>query len=109
MKAKVLEALKGSILKWKRIVRSPKANDLGEQNCPLCLLFPKVCRGCPVNENTSRSFCNDTVYRQWINHQYGVHSGFNHKHRALGCKECLRLAKAELAFLESLLPKGAKP
>ena len=36
---KTLRALKGSITKWNKIVKSTKAEDKGTANCPLCKLF----------------------------------------------------------------------
>lgn len=103
------DALEGSILKWKRIVRSTKAEDDGTANCPLCELFynpyliDERCKGCPVNNsehNVCHKECSGTPYDKWVDHLYHKHGG--QLNRQPYCKECLRLAKEELKFLESL-------
>lgn len=113
MKKETLEALKKSIAKWKRIVRSPKALDEAESNCALCLIFREEfqCGGCPVCERTGHSECQYTPFSLWYKHFEGEGHDFawnEHNHRVPRCKTCLHLAKEELAFLESLLPKGKK-
>ena len=97
------EALEGSIRKWKRIVRSPKALEVGGDNCLLCEKYGEDdCRGCPVNTITN-SGCNKSPYDDWITHTKDYHNQFClERHRVPHCKECIRLAKEELAFLESL-------
>ena len=108
MNKKTLKALKGSITKWKKIVKSPLANDKGLNNCPLCSEFyDQACENCPVSIAVNEIYCDETPYAGWQNHHKAEHT----KEVGLslgsirGCKECLRHAKAELAFLESLLPK----
>ncbi len=107
MKKETLEALKKSILKWKRIVLSTKGLDEGVDNCSLCQMFVtnRRCEGCPVAVKSGQS-CTNSPYDEWSNHQHVDHPGGPEDHRVPGCKECMRLAKKELAFLESLLPKG---
>lgn len=101
MNKETKKALEGSILKWKRIVRSTKAVDRGDKNCPLCHLhFNNDCVLCPVQMKTLRTACNLTPYRKLANHRNIFHKGI--KHRQPHCKECLRLAREELKFLESL-------
>ena len=108
MKKATLEALEGGIRKWQRIVRSPKAKDDGYNNCPLCALFADDggCVRCPVGINTGRSQCDAPPYQLWLRHvRYCSASTDYPLYRYPGCKTCLTLAKQELAFLESLLPK----
>ena len=103
-----MDALEGSIKKWKRIVRSTKALEKGIQNCPLCReYYHGFCDRCPVKVETSRLGCEGTPYDAWITHQGEVHSNSDDisKHREPHCKECFSLAKEELAFLESLREK----
>jgi len=60
-----LEALKGSIEKWERIVYDG-ARDRGAANCPLCKLFSSWCDGCPVAEKTGLSSCEGTPYGAFV-------------------------------------------
>ena len=116
MNKETLEALKGSIRKWERIVKTTTAKDDGIYNCPLCKLFhaaisknflSESCRTCPIYSKTNKCFCNGTPYQTWSNHHSADHDDVKvyHKHRYVSCKECLQLAKVELNFLKSLLPK----
>lgn len=110
MNKETLQALKGSIKKWERIVKSTTAKDDGVNNCSLCKLFYSFCcADCPVNDKTNEVFCNNTPYQEWSNHQHEEHyNSTEANHRYVGCKECLILAKKELNFLKSLLPKVEK-
>ena len=111
MSPEALRALHGSIKKWERIVASPRSLDKGIDNCPLCKVFfrshgsDEYCAGCPVSATTGQEGCAGSPFVKWARHQEDVHKNYGYSHRALGCKECLRLAKAELAFLSGLLPK----
>ena len=104
-----LKALKLSIKKWEKIVKSTRATDTGPENCALCELFyyDKYCDDCPVQEKTGSTGCEDTPYEYWIFHQNDPpHSKLGRPaHRFKGCRECLKLAVGELNFLISLLPK----
>lgn len=100
-----LQALKGSIRKWKLIVDG-KGDDNGTHNCPLCRRYFKVtCEGCPVAAASNCYDCNNTPYNLWAI-----------LHNAKGLKRPFKVfdvttrnaAKAELAFLKSLLPKKVK-
>ena len=90
------EALLGSIEKWKQIVAGT-GDDYGWENCPLCTMFHHGgCEGCPVAEKAGDTFCRGTPY---VNYRRASHifSGATPE-------EITTAAKAELAFLQSLLP-----
>ena len=106
MRKETLKALQGSIAKWQRIVDRATALEYGKDNCPLCtIFFHKECEHCPVYESTGEGGCSGTPYEPWRSH---VVMHYERHHRTPGCKECLRLAKAELAFLVGLLPDKDK-
>ena len=111
MDKKTLEALKKSIIKWGKIAKSTKEKDLGSYNCGLCGLFGDVaCVGCPIYSKTNKKYCRDTPYTEWTNHvsTHVINANYfgDGSRREPGCKECLKLAREELNFLKSLLPKG---
>jgi len=100
MKAKTLEALKGSIAKWKAIANGT-GGDWGGGNCPLCKLFAvghNECVGCPVKAETGRIGCLGSPWDQWSELQAG-----DYPWKATS-KAKKRAARAELKFLRSLLP-----
>jgi hypothetical protein len=95
MDEKTLTALRGSIAKWEAIVAGT-GTDRGAENCPLCHLFIKDgCQGCPVLERSKQSGCKGTPYEDYIHAYYYE----DRKSRMI------EGAKAELAFLRSLLPE----
>ena len=99
MNKHTLAALKGSILKWKKIVAGTSF-DSGGSNCPLCLLFAQrqlSCSGCPVYEKTGEAECRDTPYKRWQSA-----GGY---YRTANTAALKAAARAELRFLQSLLPK----
>lgn len=109
MTKKALKGLKASIRKWKKIVNETGVDE-GTYNCPLCKLFyDDCCTGCPVEEKTGKVGCAASVYDDWSFHQYYDH-GLSHHSDAykIECSQCKDLAKQELAFLKSLLPKRKK-
>lgn len=94
-----LGALRGSIEKWRRIVVGTD-EDRGASNCPLCHEFlAKSCRGCPVRERTGKMFCWGTPY--------GEYSDLTDEEERSPLGRAL--AKAELEFLQSLLPPTEEP
>ena len=106
MEKKTLKALKGSIQKWKKIVKGTGV-DKGYVNCPLCQLFykeenliGKLCLGCPVMEKTGHPNCQKTPYVDYIK--------FGFEYTDSDSPDSLKYAKKELKFLESLLPKEKK-
>lgn len=98
MNARTLKALKGSIAKWKAIVAGT-GFDRGPANCDLCALFWQhgFCRGCPVMERTGCSQCAGTPYDQWL--------AANGHGETADTQARKKAARAELAFLKSLLPR----
>ena len=106
MKVETLTALKGSIAKWKAIAAGTGV-DRGVKNCPLCMLFYsddqtyiENCKGCPVKSKVRETLCSKTPYIAW--HDSHPYMRFpleakTEKHK--------KLARAELKFLRSLLPK----
>lgn len=110
MDQRTLEALKGSIEKWRRIVYKGASNG-GPEDCPLCQLFNtyehkyglagEKCVGCPVMERTGVSGCEGSPYEKIENSFYVDPINEDPK--------VLKHAKAELAFLKSLLPPQEGP
>lgn len=95
MDPKTLIALRGSIAKWQAIVDGT-GEDHGTANCPLCAMFyagRDDCAGCPVRAHTGQPNCEDTPYMDYI--------------EAVEQSDADRVARAELAFLTSLLPDAA--
>jgi len=107
MNKKTLNALKGSIRKWEKIVNGTGV-DFGGKNCPLCKLFP-FCEDCPVFLKTWLKACENTPYEAWLIHQNKVHNRHGWRMPESGlkvlCPECKRIAERELKFLKSLLPE----
>ncbi len=106
MDEKTLEALNGSIEKWKKVVAGT-GKDNANSNCPLCQLYkgdPNFCNPCPVKAVTQKSGCMDTPYDKWDSHQGGVHS--SEFPRKIECGVCEDIAKKEVEFLKSLLPEA---
>lgn len=104
MDAKTLTALKGSIEKWRRIVDGTGV-DGGTDDCPLCHLFAaedRDCIGCPVSARAKRPGCANTPYVAWKR----VASEDDGENLVATTSAAKVAARAELAFLESLLPTG---
>jgi hypothetical protein len=101
MTPETLEALKGSIEKWWKIVEENGADE-GIDNCPLCHLYwDDECVGCPVSEAMDSILCDGTPYHiQWsplvLRDEWPT---------VADTPEKLTAARAELEFLRSLLPK----
>jgi hypothetical protein len=109
-----LKALKGSILKWEKI-KAGEGGDRRADNCPLCEMFrndpnDECSLGgdrCPVRIAARRRDCGLTPYVGWLRHHEIIHerSKYDYSEIVVKCDECKRLAKLELDFLVSLLPK----
>lgn len=94
------KALKASIAHWKRLVEDRRSEEIGSGSCALCRRFldkPDPCQGCPVREKTHQRFCKGTPY---VQAQALYQDG--------GDAEWDKAARAELAFLESLLPPAKR-
>jgi len=105
-------ALKKSIRKWEKIV-ARKGPDLGGRNCALCERFHDNCtrtradnsilETCPVTIAAKDAGCTDTPYDPWSDY----FSKLGSLEPAVVYDDTSRdLAKAELAFLKSLLPEA---
>jgi hypothetical protein len=102
MKSETLKALKGSIIKWTKILNRT-GKDRGSENCPLCELVNSHCNRCIVYRNTKKWNCDYTPYSLWADHQAAKHRHNGFYYCRKGCKECKRLAKKEVDFLNNLL------
>ena len=111
MDAKTLEALKASIEKWERnaVAETPDEYKTSWRDCPLCHLFNHSdmvrddrCRGCPVFDRSEEKFCDGTPFNKaaWTLERWmrGIEAQAA-AHEA---------ARAEVAFLKSLLPTDAE-
>lgn len=114
MDKQTLEALKGSIEKWRKI-EAGEGMDRGFDNCPLCGLFwfgaVHKCIGCPVYDLTERTACYGTPYHafsKWTQ-QTDRYAGHFKPLNPKVHKKGVRLARAEREFLESLLPEDPQP
>jgi len=109
MDKETLKALKGGIEKWEKI-EDGTGRDKGGANCDLCQLLPD-CDGCPVFEFSGEDQCDNTPWRKWFNHHMDFHKKdvFSLWEEGLAivgkCRTCKKLAREELEFLKSLLPK----
>lgn len=107
MNKETLKALKGSIGKWRRIV-DRNGPDKASHNCPLCAVFCRAgnaCTECPVRKRAGMGGCSGTPYADW-SRSHNQRDGRlpSSVRRVNGDRALMRIAKAELKFLESLLP-----
>jgi hypothetical protein len=102
MDARTLEALKASIAKWERnaVAKAPDEYLTSSGHCPLCDLFywEPDCHGCPVFMRTTQRNCWDTPYIEASKAKYEWWEGTGTAEQAHAA------ARAEAAFLKSLLP-----
>lgn len=104
MNAATLDALKGSIEKWEKIVKGT-GKDYGTANCPLCVLFySNVCIGCPVSAKSGKVGCVDTPYREWGKATLSQRNSVSNGRYAISSLQKIA-AQAEMDFLKSLLPE----
>lgn len=109
MDSETLEALRGSIAKWERIVAGTDI-DRGCENCPLCMKFntrwldrdsygKNQCAGCPVAEAVGEHGCEGTPYMEgrFVRTQCDGRESY---------QPTKETAEAELDFLRSLLPEA---
>lgn len=103
-----LTALKSSIEKWKKNSRVRDINNakIGAENCPLCNLYLntlKSCERCPVYSKTGKKYCENTPFDS-IDYFSSILDS-SEKLNSSQMKEFRKVAKQEVKFLESLLPK----
>lgn len=109
MDTKVLEALRASISHWQdnaNVIELHGAS-VSSKDCALCKLFlDNYCRGCPVAEVSGHLFCGNTPYnRAFKTHDVWCATTKYTDEFDAARTEFREAAKAELKFLESLLPK----
>ena len=110
MNPETLEALQGSIEKWRDIVAGT-GEDRRCNNCTLCHKFnDEYCTTadgevCPVAIAAGCDGCDNTPWVDW--HAAQCKADRSHKNRKADTDELRALAQAELDFLISLLPKEA--
>ena len=110
MNKETVKALKASINKWTQILAG-KGQDAGCDNCALCQQFyRRSCGRCPVSQATGFDSCEGSPYIEWCIHHYREHAiaDFVDLEVVEGCDECKKLAKAEIKFLQGLLPKKGR-
>ena len=114
MDSKTLNALRGSIQKWRNIVNGIET-DKGSDNCPLCWIFifnkgnNEPCHGCPVRERTGYTGCKNTPYTYYSRLKFDSEKSNFLPNELLNHKERMRqTAKDELDWLITLLPEGVK-
>ena len=99
MDSNTLQALQESIIKWEKNYANPLQAKIGSKDCPLCQMFNAPgeyyeCKGCPINDVTNNGCCN-TPYEEFY-YEF-TYSPTESKLKIL--------ARKELEFLKSLLPK----
>jgi len=99
-----IEATKGSAQKWYDIVYYGD-QDLGVQNCPLCLLYNE-CMDCPIGWITGEYVCKDSPYRSWSIHQLQKHKRFGGKIECDVCRESANWELMWLQFVEGMVSYG---
>jgi hypothetical protein len=97
--------LRGSIRKWKRVVKEGvNGNGLCSSDCTLCKLYQRyqhktdkkpTCRGCPIRVVTGKDLCHRSPYRIYAEY-YEAYPELRQD-----------LAKAELQFLQAILKAGS--
>lgn len=104
MTPEVREALEASIKHWEenRDALTPSDVRYSPENCALCELFfynaPTRCIGCPIQERTGRTLCEDTPYEDAVNARNAWKNGYASQ------EDFQAAAQAEVDFLKSLLP-----
>ena len=106
MDDRTLTALRQSIEKWERnaVAETPDDFATGAETCALCDLFywKDGCNGCPVKERTGQWGCRGTPYLAADGARYEWSACPSDTTRRDAARAA---ARAEVAFLRSLLPK----
>lgn len=109
MSPEMLEALKKSIKKWEAIVAGTGIDKLA-RNCALCQLCkdgevqcvsPEY-EPCPVYNETGYINCQDSPWQEWASYMSEMVGDDDWK---VFDADSLKIAKAEVEFLKSLLPE----
>ena len=100
-KEQEIKAVKDSIKHWENI-RDGKEEELGNENCSLCIHSGIGCEGCPIPNKTKLADCEGTPYWKWRKHISLSHPLYKGKRRVI-CDRCKTLAQEEIDFLKSLL------
>lgn len=115
MNTKTLRALRSSIAHHKRLLAGKRGEKLGPKYCALCKGFigkPMTdhCEGCPVKEKTGVPFCEHTPYDSLVWAEFALEQSISESAQTqkAALEQFQKCEQAEIAFLESLLPKGAK-
>lgn len=107
MDAGTLEALRGSIAKWERVV-SEGRDGTQWKDCPLCEKFwERNCAGCPVSERTGQKMCRGSPFVEYdeARDAFLAEDQESDPGRA---PDVIAAAQAEVDFLKSLLPSEAQ-
>ena len=103
-------AILASIRKWEGIVKG-RGIDKGDENCALCKYADKQattagadCYVCPVGRKKLTTGCRGTPYAEWFDHHIKADHPWINGWK-VSCPTCLKIAKAEVKFLKSLLPR----
>lgn len=105
MDARTLEALQASIAKWERnaVAETPQAAKIYADSCALCQMYClsidiASCNGCPVSSATGEIDCDGSP---WPAARQKWEAWCDDDAKAAAFHEA---ARAEVAFLKSLLP-----
>jgi hypothetical protein len=105
MDAETLEALRGSIAKWERVV-ADNIDGTYWKDCPLCLTFwDRGCVGCPVSERTGKFVCRGSPFAEY---DQARSDAIDRESKDPERDPAVMIAaRKELEFLKSLLPPEA--
>lgn len=113
MDARTLEALNASIAKWERNAEAETPDEylISAGDCPLCHLFYNdYCEDCPVAARTGKNVCRNTPYYDAVDARYAwilARIDGDEDKVTAAREDSQENARAEVAFLKSLLPTGA--
>lgn len=127
MSPETLKALRASIAKWEANLEHAKDGRFGDvtigwATCPMCVMFnnpdklrqSKIgpCHGCPVRDRTGMTACNGTPYPKVETAIARTHPmwirDLTEDQISIICADAVVKIQAEVDFLISLLPEGAK-
>ncbi len=102
-KAKIMEALNKSAMKWSNIYRGH--GDGQQKVCSLCdlFLFLNDCQLCPVMSKTGLPHCKGTPYNDWVEHHKNEHGIDLSTGMIVECKTCTKFAKRQFEFIVDII------